>query len=184
GLGLLFLAEWGLGWLMWRSATATPSEQKQPAAKLTSILLSTLLLGTWVSVTEELIFRGFLLNQLQPTYPGWGAAAIASLIFAVLHLVWDGRDTIPQLPGLWLMGMVLVVARWVDSGNLGLAWGLHAGWVWAIASFDTTQRFTYTGHGSEWLTGLKGKPLAGLFGILFLLMTAAVLWQFVPSPQP
>ena len=42
-------------------------------------LISTLGLGIWVSLTEELIFRGFLLNQLQQDYLPWIAAAIASL---------------------------------------------------------------------------------------------------------
>jgi hypothetical protein len=64
----------------------------------------------------------------------------------------------PQLPGLWLMGMVLVLARYVDGGSLGLAWGLHAGWVWAIASLDSAQLITYTGTGSEWVTGKNRKP--------------------------
>jgi hypothetical protein len=74
------------------------------------------------------------------------------------------------------MGMVLVLARWVDGGDLGLAWGLHAGWVWAIATLDTTLLLPYTERGATWLRGIDNKPLAGLMGILFLLGTAAMLW--------
>jgi uncharacterized protein len=166
GLAILFGIQAALGWVRWQS----------PQASLLPTLLSTLGLGIWVSLTEELIFRGFLLNQLQQDFSPWIAGAIASLIFALLHLVWEGKENIPQLPGLWLMGMVLVLARWVDKGDLGLAWGLHAGWIWAIATMDTAGVMVPTGKGAVWLTGLGGKPLAGVLGILFLLGTGGVLW--------
>ena len=173
GLGVLSLVvlfgiQTALGWVTWQLADGQ---------KLASLLL-TLLLALWISGTEELVFRGFLLTQLQPDYPAGVAAVISSLIFALLHLVWERRETIPQLPGLWLMGMVLVLARYVDGGTLGLAWGLHSGWVWAIASLDTAQLVTYTGTGSEWVTGKNGKPLAGAAGIVCLLATGVILWLF------
>jgi hypothetical protein len=41
--------------------------------------------------------------------------AIANLLFALLHLVWEGRATVPQLPqlpGLLIMGLVLSRACW------------------------------------------------------------------------
>ena len=90
------------------------------------------MLGLWISTTEELIFRGFLQNELNQDYPVWVAGAIASLIFAVTHLLWERQETLPQLPGLWLMGMVLTLARWADGGSLWLACGLHAGWIWGL----------------------------------------------------
>ncbi|MDX2215983.1 MAG: type II CAAX endopeptidase family protein [Oculatellaceae cyanobacterium bins.114] len=167
-LGGLFAVQWGLGWVQWDSISG---------ANVSSLsIFSTLALGSWISVTEELIFRGFLLNQLQHDYSLWIAAAIASVIFAVLHLVWEGVEQVPQLPGLWLLGMVLVLARWADHGHLGLACGLHAGWIWAIATLDSTQRLTYPNPDRSWLTGSSGKPLSGLVGLLFLVVMGAILW--------
>ncbi len=168
-LVVLFGIQTALGWVTWQ-----PAEWQ----RLASVLLLTLLLAVWVSGIEELVFRGFVLNQLQQDYQTVAAAAISSLIFALLHLVWERRETMPQLPGLWLMGMILVLARYVDGGSLGLAWGLHAGWVWAIASLDSAQLITYTGIGSEWVTGKNGKPLAGAGGIFCLLATGGILWWF------
>lgn len=167
-IGLFMVQQW-FGWLTWQADWQ----------KISNVLLPTLLIGLWISFTEELVFRGFLLNQLQVTFAiGW-TAVFASAVFAILHLVWEGRAAVSQLPGLWLMGMVLVLARWLDKGNLGLAIGLHAGWIWGMASLDSAQMFGYTGKGSEWLTGLAGKPLAGMMGLLFLLVTAAILWGWV-----
>jgi membrane protease YdiL (CAAX protease family) len=141
-------------------------------------LLPILLVALFVGGIEELVFRGFLFTELQKDYSVWVAALISSSIFALLHLVWEQRETTPQLPGLWFMGMVLVLARFVDGGSLGLAWGLHAGWVWAIATLDTAQLIDYTGKVSDWVTGKNKKPLAGVAGIVCLLFTVGIFWLF------
>ncbi|MGL5880344.1 MAG: lysostaphin resistance A-like protein [Xenococcaceae cyanobacterium] len=172
GITSLFAGQIALGWVKWQQSEPKKSRQ------IASVVLLTLLLAVWISGTEELIFRGFIFTQLERDfYLGW-AAAISSLIFALLHLVWEQKETLPQLPGLWLMGMVLVLARWVDNGSLGLAWGLHAGWVWAIACLDTLQIVDYTGNAAEWVTGKHGKPLAGVVGLLFLLATCTIIWLY------
>lgn len=167
GLAILFGGETVLGWLKW---------QQIPKQQVISVSLPILPLAIWISGIEELIFRGFVLTQLQQEYSVIISAAICSSIFAVLHLIWEQTETKPQLLGLWLMGMVLVLARYINSGNLGLAWGLHSGWVWAIATLDTAQLVTYTGKAPDWITGKYGKPLAGIAGIIFLAATGAILW--------
>ncbi len=167
GLAAAFTCQFYLGWCKW---------QHSNFKLVPSILLPTLLIALLVGAVEELIFRGFLFTELEQDYPIWVAAIISSLIFALLHLVWEQNETIPQIPGLWLMGMVLVLARLADRGNLGIAWGLHAGWVWAIATLDTAQLITYTDKVSEWYTGKHKKPLAGLAGIICILGTGVILW--------
>lgn len=167
GVALLFGLE---RWATWIELNLANQSQFFAA------LLPTLAIGLIVSGIEELVFRGFLLNQLQYDYALWIAAASSSLIFALLHLVWEGAEIVPQLPGLWLMGIVLVVARWADGGNLGLACGLHAGWIWGMASLDAAQLIHYTDRAPEWLTGLKKQPLAGGMGLLLLGVTGGALW--------
>ena len=168
-LAFVFTAESWLGWIEWHL------ENRQ---RLWSVFLPILGLGLWVGITEELIFRGFLLNELGRDYFIWIAAAISSAIFALSHLVWEPKKAVPQLPGLWLMGMVLVGARLADSGSLGLAWGLHSGWILGLSSLEAAGLISYTGKGSDWMSGLEGQPLAGVAGILCLLGTSLVLWFF------
>jgi len=138
--------------------------------------LLTLLLALWISATEELIFRGCLQTILQQDYSVPIAAAIASFIFAIAHLIWAAKETLPQLPGLWLMGMVLTLARIADNGSLGLAIGIHAAWIWGITTVDTEGAINPTGRAPEWITGIAAKPLAGAAGILLLLATATILF--------
>ncbi|MBD2134663.1 MAG: lysostaphin resistance A-like protein [Sphaerospermopsis kisseleviana] len=170
GLVIVFTCQFWLGWCYL---------EKSNIKLIPGILLPISLVALFVGGIEELLFRGFLLITLEKDYPIWLAAIISSLIFALLHLVWEQKETIPQLPGLWLMGMVLVLARLADGGSLGIAWGLHAGWVWAIATIDTAGLITYTGKVSEWVTGKNKKPLAGLAGVLCVLVTGIILWWFV-----
>ncbi|MBD2344655.1 CPBP family intramembrane glutamic endopeptidase [Anabaena subtropica] len=174
GLGVLSIAtlfscQFWLGWCNF---------QELNIKQLASISLPILLIAVLVGGIEELVFRGFLLTELERDYPVWTAGIISSLIFAVLHLIWEQKETLPQLPGLWLLGMMLVLARISDRGNLGIAWGLHSALVWAIATIDTAQLVTYTGKVSEWWTGKNKKPLAGVAGILCVLGTSLILWLF------
>lgn len=176
GLAVVFLFQLASGWCSFQSSNSNTVETRAIAPRLQTVLLPILLIALFVGGIEELIFRGFLFTELNHDYSVWAAAVVSSIVFAVLHLIWEQEETIPQLPGLWLMGMVLVLARFVDGGSLGLAWGLHAGWVWAITCLDTAQLITYTGKVPEWVTGKNQKPLAGVAGIVCLLLTGVVLW--------
>ncbi|WP_390821633.1 CPBP family intramembrane glutamic endopeptidase [Anabaena azotica] len=168
-IAILFTCQVSLGWCYFKELNIQ---------QLASISIPILLIALLVGGIEELVFRGFLLTELARDYPIWTAAIICSLIFAVLHLVWEQRETLPQIPGLWLLGMMLVLARMSDRGNLGIAWGLHSALVWAIATIDTAQLVTYTGKASEWWTGKNQKPLAGVAGIICVLGTSFILWLF------
>ncbi len=165
GIGVMYGLQALLGWVVWQPANLP---QLWPA------IPTTLALGLVVSAVEEPIFRGWVLTQLQADYGRALAAIVASAIFALLHLVWDGKAALPQVPGLCLMGGVLVFARHVDGGLLGLACGLHAGWVWTLSAIDTAQVFKRAG-GPAWITGLGEQPLAGLLGLLLLGVTAIAL---------
>ncbi len=198
---LLFLLQYRLGWLA-RSALDAANAANVGAANVgaanvgaanvgaanvvtwrqqLSTVIAVLGLAVWISGTEELVFRGFLQTQLQQAWPIWLAAVIASGIFAILHGVWEGARVIPQLPGLWLMGMVLVLARLVDQNSLGLAWGLHTGWVWVIASLDSLGWLQFTPKAPAWLTGINQQPIAGVLSGLFLSGTAVGLWLLFGS---
>ncbi len=168
-LTIIFILESLLGFTNW---------QWSNSQHLLPVILPVFTLGLGVAITEELVFRGFIFNQLSIDYTDWLAATISSLIFALLHLVWSQKETLPQLPGLWLMGMVLVGARLLDQGSLGLAIGLHTGWIFSLSCVDSAELITYTNKNQAWFTGLNQQPLAGFSGILGLLLTAIILCLF------
>ena len=197
----LFSLFWCLGWIQFNrhslhrnsfqsedaSVPISPNENVSSvplepiSSSLSPLVLipSFLFLGVIVGGVEELIFRGFLTGQLWEICPVWMAGAIASLIFALLHLVWEGTENIPQLPGLWVMGMVLTVAWWIDDHAIALAWGLHAGWVWSVATFDALELVEYTHAVPAWVTGIDNRPLAGIMGVGALVLTGLGLELFL-----
>ncbi len=147
---------------------------------LWSSIAPILFLSLGISFIEELVFRGYIINILKADYSYPIAATISSVIFALLHLIWERKTTIPQLPGLWLMGMVLAGARLIDNGNLGLALGLHSGWIFGLSCIDSAQLITYNKQAKSWIIGFYQQPLAGVAGIFCMLATAVVLWFLSP----
>lgn len=201
GVVLLAALQVGLGWRRWQApgqAVAPPGSSLSPvnpsgasvnAQTIPSpspgvVLLAVLPLALFVGWIEELVFRGVLVNGLgQALQVGLMAnreaipAGIAvCLIFALSHLVWDGPAGAPQLPGLAVMGAVLLLARWADGGSLGLAWGLHAGWVFAIAAIDAMALLKPGKAGPVWLVGLPDQPLTGLLPLGLLGLTGVGVW--------
>ena len=144
-------------------------------AILKKILLPTLSLVLWIGLTEELVFRGLIQTILEDDHNILIAAIICNVVFMLLHLIWEREETIPQLPGLWLMGMVLTEAKWF-YGSLGMPWGVHAGWILGISLLESAKLITYTDSAGNYIVGVKQKPLAGIMGILSLLITAIILW--------
>ncbi|MDX2272016.1 MAG: CPBP family intramembrane glutamic endopeptidase [Cyanobacteriota bacterium] len=166
GLFLLFGLQGWLGWLEW-----------QPIEGMTLILTLGvgLVLGLGVALVEELVFRGWLLNELRQDYGLWRGAFISALIFAIAHFLKPLPQTIeswPQFPGLWIMGWLLVEARQERGDRLSLGMGLHAGWIWGITLVNTLGWVEYTQRVPAWVTGVGGNPLAGILGVLFLLLTS------------
>ncbi len=169
GIIIVYGLEGLLGWSQWHPD------------KLKGLIISALplgLLALWLAGTEELIFRGIFFSELADDYGLICGAVISALIFALVHLLWERKETRFQLPGLWLMGMVLALAVVIDGGEISLAWGLHGGWIWGLAMLDSSGIISHRPNISPWLIGFHGSPIAGAVGILCLLATGLGLWIF------
>lgn len=78
------------------------------------------LMGVTAGITEEIVFRGYLIWVLSLFAPLWVAALIALALFTVLHL-YQGAD---QLPSVFGMGGLLTLV-FVLTGSLWPAIALH-----------------------------------------------------------
>ncbi|MDB9529135.1 type II CAAX endopeptidase family protein [Oscillatoria sp. CS-180] len=162
-----------------QGGSSSTSAQITPRTVLVATGL--LLLSLWIGGVEELVFRGWMQTQLETAFAPWIAATLGSFVFAAAHLVWDDRLGLWQQPGLFLLGWVLVVARWANDGNLALAWGLHAGWVWSLAVISEYLHPQPVDQKPIWLTGRAEQPLTDVWDLLLLGGTAGLVWQLSRS---
>lgn len=170
-LGLLFLVEGWLGWLVWHPLPDG----------FWRILIEGFLVGLGVGLAEELLFRGWLLDELRYSWGFQSALWASGLFYAALHFIkpWQAILTsLPSFPGLLLLGLTLGLARHRTQGRLGLAIGLHGGLVWGYYLIDVGDWANYPKVVPDWVTGIYQNPLAGSMGVLFLLLMTAGIHYF------
>ncbi|MGK7922599.1 MAG: lysostaphin resistance A-like protein [Trichodesmium sp.] len=175
GIGLVslfgfFILETFLGFVIWQA----------PSERLVQYIFEGLLVSVGIGFAEELLFRGWLLDELERDYSAKLALWVSSIVYAALHFIKPLAEiwrTWPQFPGLVLLGLIFVWAKRSSHkkfGNrnkqklLGLPIGIHAGFVWGYYMINVGGLVKYSGIVPEWIVGIDGNPLAGLMGLLFL----------------
>ncbi|WP_223805783.1 CPBP family intramembrane glutamic endopeptidase [Pseudanabaena sp. UWO310] len=142
-----------------------------------------LLTSVGVGFAEEMLFRGWILSELERDYSPKAALLGCSFVFAILHFIKPLNvilATWSQFLGLVMLSIALVLARRRCNGRLGISIGLHAGLVWCYYIVNTTHWLAPTGIVPEWVTGINGNPIAGIMGIAFL---SAISLGFAKFPQ-
>lgn len=155
GLGsllLMFALQGILGWVQWQV----------PASSFPRILLEGGVMAIAVGFVEELLFRGWLLNELDRGYAPRISLLVSSVVYAALHGIR------PQFFALVILGSILVWAKRATRGRLGLSIGFHAGIVWGYYLVNVGQLVTFSNRVPAWVTGIDRNPLAGIVGILAL----------------
>lgn len=89
-------------------------------------LLSSLLLFIVVAFTEEIAFRGYILNNLMQSMNKWLALGISALLFALFHASNAGVSPMALL-NIFIAGMLLGL-NYVFTRNLWFAIFLHFSW--------------------------------------------------------
>ncbi len=164
----VYAVETMLGWIQWQ----------QPSESLLRVIGEGWLVAFGVALAEELLFRGWLLDELERDYSPNIACWADGFIFALLHFLKPIEEvirTLPQFPSLVLLGLSLVWAKRSRRGRLGIAIGLHGGLVWGYYIINVGELVKYRDEISPWITGIDGNPLAGLMGIIF--MTILAFWM-------
>tara|TARA_Y100001968_G_scaffold65910_1_gene56674 strand:- start:2858 stop:3727 length:870 start_codon:yes stop_codon:yes gene_type:complete len=128
---------------------------------------------------EELIFRGWLMEEMVFLFGLKRGIILQSAIFSLAHYRTDISliALIPFLSALFLFGLVLTIRRTIDKGSLLGCIGLHGGLVgiWylvdsGLVAFSPGTPFYFLGPSIEMVN-----PLAGISGITVLIII--VLFQ-------
>jgi len=126
-----------------------------------------LILG--VGFAEELIFRGWLLEELKKQFGLKKAILGQAFIFSIVHIGFDlpFLQMLSILTGLFLLGILLSLIRLKDKNSLWGCIGLHGGLVglWFITNNGLLE---ISKNSPKWLVGpgtVNTNPLGGIFGI-------------------
>jgi uncharacterized protein len=140
------------------------------------------LVFVFVSISEELVFRGYLFFAAARRIQFWGAALALSIGFAVAHLPNPGETVIGILQVLGTGLLFCFMIR--RTGNLWFALGYHAAWDWAETFFYGTANSGLLGHGrllnssaqgANWLGGGSAGPEGSVFALVILGVCAALV---------
>jgi membrane protease YdiL (CAAX protease family) len=157
----LFISQGLLGWLTWQSSSMP----------LPQLLLGGAASALGVALGEELFFRGWMLDELDRDYQPLVSLTIDSTLFALLHFLKPIAlviQSLPEFPGLFLLGTLTIVAKRHNGNLLGMSIGLHAGLVWIYYLVNVGKLVKYTERVPNWITGINGNPISGIHGVIFL----------------
>ena len=139
------------------------------------VLLNCLLLIVGIGFAEELVFRGWLLEELKIQYGFKKAIILQALIFSIAHVGFNLPfwQMLSVLLGLFLLGILLSLLRIKDNNSLWGCAGLHGGLV-GIWFLTNNGLFDISKEAPGWLVGYgiaNTNPLGGFYGISLLLFS-------------
>lgn len=186
-MGLIYLAEWALGWLEFSSF----AWQSQTAGEvLGQIVLPTLALFILVGWFEELIFRGYVLQNLNDGLGPILGLVVSSLAFALMHSFNPGISPV-ALAGLFLAGLFLAYG-YLRTRSLWLPVGLHIGWNFfegpvfgfPVSGLSIPRLVNQVETGPDlWTGGIFG-PEAGLIVLPALALGAYLIFLYSRRRNP
>ena len=136
--------------------------------------LNGLFLMIMIAVGEEMVFRGYILNNLMESLNRWLALAISSALFALMHSNNPGVDIIAMV-NLFVGGLLLGI-NYIFTKNLWFSIFLHTAWNFLQGP---VLGFPVSGVNLPSILHpeLKGNTLltGGLFGLEASLLTGVVL---------
>ncbi|MFC1528233.1 lysostaphin resistance A-like protein [Candidatus Neomarinimicrobiota bacterium] len=125
---------------------------------------------------EELVFRGYLLqNMISGLGKNW-AVIISCILYGVLHATNPNAGIISSSI-IVLFGFMRLYG-YLRTSQLWLSMGMHAGWNFfqgpvfgfGTSGYETESILTHKLNGSDWLTGGKFGPEGSVFTVLIVLL--------------
>ncbi len=189
-MGAIYLIEWSVGWLTF-DGFAWETDDIPTLLGGTLGMLAVFILVGW---NEELLFRGYRLQNLADGLnPFWGIL-LSSLWFGIAHLANPNSEAkISVAIGILLAGVFLAYG-YLTTKQLWLPIGLHVGWNFfegvgfgfPVSGLDIYRLTRITVSGPELWTGGAFGPEAGLIllpGLLFGTILVFAYSHFLRKPS-
>jgi uncharacterized protein len=158
--------------------------QTKPIAEVLSGLAFYLALFILIAFQEELLARGYWLQNIAEGTRFWLGFLLSSVIFAVLHFLNPGSSWASTV-GIFAAGLFLAFS-YAITRQLWLPIGLHFGWNFfegpifgfPVSGLDTGGLISHTIRGPELITGGVFGPEAGLIQVPAMLVGLLLIWLY------
>ena len=179
-MGFIFLLEYLLGWLEIDSVAWNTTSNPEWVIGVLGGFVYFIVIG----FQEELIFRGYQLQNLVESLDLRKGLLISSLFYSLAHIL-NPFASIQSILGIFFSGLLLGYG-WLRTQQLWLPIGLHVGWNFfegvlfgfPVSGTDTFRLINHTVTGTAFLTGGDFGPEAGLILIPALILGALLIWLF------
>lgn len=179
-MGLIFLVLWALNWIQIESF----AWQVESWGNVAASILVMVVLFTFVSWQEELLMRGYWLQNLSEGLSQSLGVLLSSAFFALAHWFNPNLDWLGLL-GLFSAGLFLAYG-YLRTRQLWLPIGLHLGWNFfegTLFGFPVSGQYQYqlirqTVTGPELITGGSFGPEAGLILLPVLVLGAVGIYWY------
>lgn len=182
-VALIYLVEWGFGWLEFQGFSWQTIGWKYVGSLLVVAILVWVLVG-W---SEELVLRGYWLQNLRDGTNLSLGVLLSSVVFAFGHfanpnLGWEA------LIGLFVAGLFFAFA-YLRTNLLWMPIGLHIGWNFfessvfgfPVSGLDYPSLISQTGQGPAILTGGNFGPEAGMIMLPAILLGIGLIYIYTRS---
>jgi membrane protease YdiL (CAAX protease family) len=184
-IALIFAIEYVLGWVH--------IEGNEVAASgwgfVLDCLVGGLLLRFAVGLTEEIVFRGYIFQNIGEQFPVWLATLITGLLFAIVH----GSLGVGYLIGVVLISTFLIITR-LATRSLWFAIAFHGGWNWMQSQVLGLMHVNTPGYryallhlsqrGPELFVGHAPEIEGGLIAIGLMVVAIGCAWLYMRRRQP
>jgi membrane protease YdiL (CAAX protease family) len=153
------------------------------------ILLWLFGIGLAVGWSEELAFRGYLLQNLREGIGMVWAVILSCILYGIVHML-NPNSTLLSGMLIAVIGFLRIFG-WLRSGQLWLSMGMHTGWNFfqgPIFGFQVSGthsevliKHTLTGQG--WITGGPFGPEAGIIVVPMVLFALLVMFLWTTKRE-
>jgi len=146
-------------------------------------------IGLAVGWSEELAFRGYLLQNMRDGMGMFWAVIISCILYGLLHM---SNPNSTLLSGILIAVFgYLRIFGWLRSGQLWLSMGMHAGWDFfqgpllgfTVSGMNTESFIKQTVSGPNWITGGSFGPEAGIVVIPVIIFGLVIMYLWTAKRE-
>jgi membrane protease YdiL (CAAX protease family) len=146
-------------------------------------------IGLAVGWSEELAFRGYLLQNIKDGIGMFWAILLSCILYGLLHMS-NPNSTIISGILIAIFGYSRIFG-WLRSGQLWLSIGMHAGWDFfqgpilgfPVSGMNTESLIKPTISGREWITGGSFGPEAGIVVIPVIIFGLIIMYLWTAKRE-